>query len=222
MTEAHQKILDSFRAERERFVLFAEAVRRFFEIHEPLNLAPFPIVHSLKSRVKSVESLHAKILRKEARDGIELTSDNLYEHITDLAGVRVLHLYRGQFPEIHQAIQRHVESGEWVLAEPPVAYSWDPELEGQFQSLGLTTKIKESQYTSVHYVLRPRHGSPIACEVQVRTLFEEGWGEIDHSLNYPEETTSVGCREQIAVLAKIVSAATRSADAIFRTKRAGQ
>ena len=59
--------------------------------------------------------------------------------------------------------------------------------------------------------------NPICCEIQVRTLFEEIWGEIDHSINYPHPTDSVACKEQLRVLSKLVGTGTRLADSIFRT-----
>lgn len=37
-------------------------------------------------------------------------------------------------------------------------------------------------YRSVHYIIK-YHG--VYIEIQVRTLFEEGWGEIDHYMVYP-------------------------------------
>jgi len=48
-------------------------------------------------------------------------------------------------------------------------------------------------------------------------LFEEVWGEVDHVLNYPQETLIVACREQLRVLAKVVGAGTRLVDSIFRS-----
>ena len=42
-------------------------------------------------------------------------------------------------------------------------------------------------------------------------------GEIDHTINYPHATNSIACKEQIRVLAKLVSTGTRLADSIFRT-----
>ncbi|MCY1382839.1 hypothetical protein D9M69_709010 [compost metagenome] len=56
----------------------------------------------------------------------------------------------------------------------------------------------------------------VACEVQVRTLFEEAWGEIDHSINYPEPTARMASIEQLRVLSKLVSTGSRLADAIFK------
>jgi len=66
-------------------------------------------------------------------------------------------------------------------------------------------------------VVKPRQDSEVSCEIQVRTLFEEIWGEVDHQINYPRECDVLACREQIRVLARLVGAGSRLADAIFRT-----
>jgi putative GTP pyrophosphokinase len=72
-------------------------------------------------------------------------------------------------------------------------------------------------YTSVHYVVASNSRTTVTCEIQVRTLMEEVWGEVDHSINYPHKTESVPCREQIRALARSTSSATRLVDAIFAT-----
>ena len=46
---------------------------------------------------------------------------------------------------------------------------------------------------------------------------EEVWGEVDHSMNYPHEVESLACREQLKVLARVTSSATRLVDSIFVT-----
>ena len=48
-------------------------------------------------------------------------------------------------------------------------------------------------------------------------MFEEIWGEIAHSINYPHPTESVACKEQLKVLAKFISTGTRLADSIFKS-----
>ena len=78
-------------------------------------------------------------------------------------------------------------------------------------------EVKETFYTSIHYVVKPREESELCCEVQVRTLFEEIWGEIDHRINYPHATEIMTCREQLRVLARLVGAGSRLADSIFRS-----
>lgn len=103
-------------------------VKTFFELHPALHAQPLPIVHSIKSRLKDPEHLRDKLERK-ATKGIMVTKENLFEQITDLIGVRVLHLHQDQFEHIHVAIMDKVTSGDWVFGEPPKAYTWDPETE---------------------------------------------------------------------------------------------
>jgi putative GTP pyrophosphokinase len=75
--------------------------------------------------------------------------------------------------------------------------------------------VSPSLYTSVHYVIAPNRKTGLTCEIQVRTLAEELWGEVDHTLNYPLKSMSLACREQIKVLARVTSSCTRLVDAIF-------
>lgn len=181
------------------------------------------LVHSYKSRFKDLEHLKSKIERKNHEDSMlpederkgPITRGNIKDRVTDICGIRILHLYIGQFEAIHKALMKYVDSGELALFEPPKAYTWDPEYSKTFEALGVSPKLKESFYTSVHYVFKPREDSNITCEVQVRTLFEEVWGEIDHSFNYPEPSKSKVVQEQLKVLARVVGAGTRLSDSIF-------
>jgi ppGpp synthetase/RelA/SpoT-type nucleotidyltranferase len=196
--------------------MFRKNVADFFLEHPDLNRSP-PIIHSVKSRMKDPEHLREKIMRKSTLED-PITPDNVFDRITDLAGVRVLHLYQAQFSEIHEAITEQLTNQDWVLYEPPTAYTWDPESRDFFASHeGVQVQVKDSFYTSVHYIVKPRTDSPLCCEIQVRTLFEEIWGEVAHMLNYPNPTESVSCKEQIRVLARLVGAGSRLTDSIFRT-----
>lgn len=105
---------------------FLVSVLAFFQKNPKLNNSTFPIIHSLKSRMKDPSHLEDKINRKK-KDGIHITKDNLFHEITDLAGIRVLHIYQDQFLPIHQSIVENVEQGNWTFVESPKAYSWDPE-----------------------------------------------------------------------------------------------
>lgn len=198
---------------------FLDAVKSVLRLCPSLRTKP-PIIHTLKSRMKDEDGIVDKLLRKQA-DGVDVTEGNVFHQITDLAGVRVVHLHLAQFPLIHDCIHNQVVNGDWVLFEDPKAYTWDPESKAFFEGLGLKVHVKESFYTSIHYVVKPRKDSIATCEIQVRTLFEEIWGEIDHAINYPKPTTNTSCREQIRVLARLVGAGSRLADSIFKTHREG-
>jgi putative GTP pyrophosphokinase len=209
--------MDAVRSKQYELKIFMDGVSQWFSIHPKLNRIDSPIVHSVRSRLKSLEHLEKKIRRKW-QDADPICAINVFEKVTDLAGARILHLYQDQFPAIHAEILEKVnELKDSFLPESPKAYTWDPESRQFFQDLNIEVEIKESFYTSVHYLVRPRADSPLCCEIQVRTLFEEIWGEVDHALNYPTPSQKVSCREQIRVLAKLVGAGSRLVDSIFRS-----
>ncbi|ELE2166890.1 RelA/SpoT domain-containing protein [Vibrio fluvialis] len=207
-----EELVQVFVDSRHLFERFMKNVVDTFELEPGLNTNHNPVIYTVKSRIKNADHLRDKIRRKWA-EGIELTPHNLFEKITDLAGVRVIHMYQDQFQHIHKLI----DSQDWVLNEQAVAYSWDPEATDFFKGFDLLPKIKPSYYTSIHYVVKPKPTEFVCCEIQVRTLFEEIWGEIDHTINYPHQTDNIACREQLRVLSKLVSTGTRLADSIFRT-----
>ncbi|MBL8517020.1 MAG: RelA/SpoT domain-containing protein [Betaproteobacteria bacterium] len=211
------KVAKRFKEEEHRLRIFGGSVREFFASHPELSVADHPAIHSVRFRVKNVDHLKEKIIRKAVTEGRVIDDSNLFTEITDLVGVRILHMNMEQFDQIHAAIMQQVQQGHWALFESPKAYSWDPESKKYFEDMGLETAIKESHYTSVHYVVKPNDLLSTTCEIQVRTLFEEVWGEIDHEINYPRKTTSVACREQLSVLAKMVGAGSRLVEAIFRS-----
>lgn len=215
----HEEIFDAYDKNIEAFELFQKHVKNFFESRGLSNH-----VHSVRHRIKDVDHLLEKIERKNSEDEKlpeekrkgPITSDNLFTRVTDIAGIRVLHLYISEFEYIHKAIMEKIAEEEFTLYEDPKAYTWDPESGDYFESLGLRRELKESYYTSIHYVLRPNSRSHATCEVQVRTLLEEVWGEIDHTMNYPEPSSDPHCKEQIRVLARLVGAGTHLADSIMR------
>ena len=217
-----EKCLKQYSDNQHSISLFCESVAQFFRSHPRLT-ATDPVIHSVKHRLKNADHLRAK-LRRKAAAGERVEPDAFFQQVTDLAGVRVLHLHQGQYRQIHDVIQEQLQRGDWATLEEPKAYTWDPEARDFFESLGLSTAVKETHYTSVHFVVKPRADAKWCCEIQVRTLFEEIWGEIDHSINYPEPSEILACREQLRVLSKLVGAGSRLADAIFRShgEAAGQ
>jgi ppGpp synthetase/RelA/SpoT-type nucleotidyltranferase len=217
----HDDIIAAFDQSRHNLSIFMEAVAAYIGRHPDLVVAGAEVVHSFKSRLKDKEHLRAKIVRKNA-NGAGIDAENLFSLVTDLAGVRVLHLFQEGFGAIDNVIRQKIAQEDWVLRERAKAYTWDPEAASYFGSFDLDVSQKPTSYTSVHYLVSPRPGSPICCEVQVRTLFEEIWGEVDHRINYPTPTTSIACREQIQVLSKIVGAGSRLLDALQRVYQAEQ
>lgn len=179
-------------------------------------------VHSFKSRLKDPIHLRDKLLRqmaacKQERRRFEVDRENLLTRVNDLAGIRILHLYTRQIRDIDQQLRAILDEQRFALLEGPFARTWDDESRAFLKGCGIETQDSPSLYTSVHYVVSSASRTTITCEIQVRTLMEEVWGEVDHSINYPHQADSLACREQLKVLARITSSATRLVDSIFLT-----
>lgn len=185
---------------------------------ESKNLRKF--IHSTKFRAKKPDSLREKLKREAIKrvdkgKPFEITKDNLFSRITDLAGVRILHLHSKQMSGMHPAILDVFKEYMYRGVRQPVAFTWDFENKQLFEAMGLKTNMRRSMYTSIHYVVEPNRRTKYRCELQVRTLMEEVWGEVSHTINYPNETDSATCQEQLRVLARIASGCTRLVDSIF-------
>jgi len=181
-------------------------------------------VHSTKFRVKDsnhlLDKLHRKMLSaKEGKEEFNITDKNLFSQINDLAGYRILHLHTHQMGDIDRELRAVLEEYRYTIIEEPSARTWDDENRGYFNSLGIKTINSPTMYTSVHYIIKPNKRTDSSCEIQVRTLAEELWGEVDHTINYPHPSPSPACREQIKVLARITSSCSRLVDSIFETSR---
>lgn len=214
------EIAFEYEGKKRELQIFVDGVRSFLVDHPDLHRNGECIVHSSKRRLKDVNHLRAKVKRK-ALKGVAVDRKNLFSAITDLGGVRILHLYQEDFGLIDALIRKKVSDGDWWLNEQPVANTWDPEAKQFFSGFDLEVRQTGTLYTSVHYLVRPRADSPLCCEIQVRTLFEEIWGEVDHQINYPTKTESISLREQLLVLSKITGAGSRLLDAIRRVSDAG-
>ena len=207
---------DYFKANRSLFEGFARALVNYFQ--NDAQLARY--IHFIKYRVKDPSSLRQKLLRK-AENGEIISKANLFQKITDLAGIRIIHLHTNQIPAIHAAILSVLDEQQLKLVERPVANCWDVEYETLFKQYGISTCSRGSMYTTVHYLIRANQRTMVTCELQVRTLMDEVWGEVSHQIDYPQESQIPACRNQLKVLARLTTGCTRLVDSIFESHASG-
>ena len=165
-------------------------------------------VHTVKYRIKDPEHLIEKIIRKKMKDKDRIIDLNNYlEQITDLIGFRVIHLFKDEWQAIHKFIKE-----KWNLREKPKAYIRDGDSQKSqelYKELDCTIQKHDFGYRSVHYLIQTQPQMyQVICEIQVRTIFEEGWSEIDHKLRYP----SLGDDELIVNYLEIFNRLAGSAD----------
>ena len=195
---------------KERYIQFGKNILALFTDKQCLS----GIIHTLKYRVKSNSSLRDKIRRKYDR---VQNGESLRDIITDFVGVRVLVLFSHQLETIHNFIYSNIGPDGVQLYEDPKAYTWDPEMKSFLEGLGIKCESKDSLYTSLHYVVKPNTQSNLTCEIQVRTLYEEIWGEVDHLINYPRPSKNTHCVEQLKVLARLTTTGSRLLDSIHKS-----
>ncbi len=175
--------LKSIKKEYEKIEEILDAVGRFV-VDQMISCNA---IHSINYRLKDSDHLLEKIVRKkvENRDR-SITDKNFRLEIRDLIGIRALHLFKEDWLSIHKYICEN-----WDLAEEPVAFvrhGDNKRIVNFYKRNNCQVKEHKFGYRSIHYSLRTRpKNEDFVVEVQVRTLFEEAWGEIDHRVRYPYE-----------------------------------
>lgn len=166
------------------------------------------LAYAVKVRVKDDFKIREKVLRKRA-----MRPEYDVANLRDIIGLRVVTLYRLDALEVIPLLINSIEApgpnGVFKAGslEEVVIYSTNPQGDPQelaqklmrlLRSRGLDaiSRVDEaaSNYTSIHMVAwgQVTHGTEqldIPVEIQVRTAFEDVWGEMDHALKYKRERT---------------------------------
>ena len=142
-------------------------------------------VHSVRYRVKDAEHVIEKIIRKKiSNPNRNLSYETYFEELDDLVGLRILHLFKDEWEPIHEYITER-----WNLKETPTACyrkGDSKEYLDEYEKKGCNLKEHPYGYRSIHYIITEDILSvKLSCEIQVRTVFEEAWSEIDHKIRYP-------------------------------------
>lgn len=199
-------------------------------------------IHSVRSRVKDVDSLLVKIIEKSAsvpmtpQDNLDIekyrdiSAQNYHKIITDLVGVRILIRYRYQWSRVHDLVWGlyHSEKGyisDWVgeytadpalkyIVEQPKAYVKERRDGYLYKSIGENVfRILDSDN---HYA--SVHYVINYCgayvELQVRTIFDEAWCECNHDFVYKPLSVSEEQKKIIERLTEMLAKHTTVSEEI--------
>ncbi|RME58803.1 hypothetical protein D6779_05715 [Candidatus Parcubacteria bacterium] len=165
-------------------------------------------VYSTKYRIKSVDSLFLKLKRKNKH----------LDQITDIAGFRILVLFRQDILPVHNEFLNILSELDYRLIECTL-YNWnepkdfiekikrsaDRLLEKNRSTT--TQDDKKSGYRSIHYLIEKHVGNKKYClEVQLRTLLQDVWAELEHALAYKKGMILPQIKQGFMVLSKELEA----------------
>lgn len=184
----------------DKAVQYHQNIVRYLDNHELQALC-----YTRKSRVKSKEDILSKFDRKNKED--RPTSYKV-DDITDIIGLRFIVLFKQDVIPVIQAIvgllcKDESEENPFLGAEVEELIYY----KGNISVSNISRKIQEcfscidkemkesisnEGYSSIHIVCKLKTDSHdvlpksyrIPVEIQVRTIFEDAWGEIDHKYGY--------------------------------------
>jgi len=166
------------------------------------------VFYAIRTRVKPVKDVIDKVIRK--RNNKKGAKPNYEpEDVTDVVGFRVVTLFREDLIEaLRLLLQLIKHEGVYVSSSPFVrnelkesivyttARVGDPEAitsrlltvfaDAQFPLKESDIKEVATGYSSIHLIPWVKYDEfrKMPIEVQIRTVFEDAWGEVDHKLRY--------------------------------------
>lgn len=178
--------------------------RVLFELHRRIkqSLARMGLQVTVKYRLKSFDSWYHKILRRVSTS----PQDREWTLVTDLLGIRIVCPFMADIPVVEQHIAQ-----EFAVVEREMK--------------GAEFSFKEFGYESLHYLVKLPQDvvesfnvpDSLVCEIQMRTILQDAWAEVEHELVYKSDHTPFddSLRRKLAAL----NANLSLADMIFHEIR---
>jgi ppGpp synthetase/RelA/SpoT-type nucleotidyltranferase len=165
----NQTILTEYTGSKHKFESFAHTLEQLLRtlIHDSGVR-----IHSVNSRVKGETSLRNKI-RSNAK--YEQLSD-----IKDIAGIRIITYFESDIDKIANIIQK-----EFSINEEHSVDKRKKEMPEQFgyMSLHYIVSLSSERLSLPEY----RQYEDMAAELQIRSIIQHAWAEIEHDLGYKSE-----------------------------------
>lgn len=162
------KIRADHDGQRALLAALAEGVQVICEA--TLKASDFPY-HSIKSRIKSIPSILEKIVRKKYAPRLD--------SLSDLVGVRVVCLYPDHIDPVIGILEKQFKIHEKIDKRPERT----PDQFG-YSSVHIICSLENEPRSSL-----PEYDkvSKVKFEIQVRTILQEAWAEIEHGLIYKND-----------------------------------
>ena len=126
-------------------------------------------ISNIKTRLKSPVSIRGKLERR----GLDVTVENIEQHLNDVAGVRVI----CSFPEDVQTLAKALLSQDDIRLIERKDYILNP---------------KDNGYRSLHLIVAvpiflASEKRTMRVEIQLRTIAMDFWASLEHQLRYKKD-----------------------------------
>ena len=140
---------------------------KFEVLNDEFNLlyARNPI-HHIESRLKSADSIIAKLIKKN----LPLNIESAMKNVNDIAGVRVVCNY---IDDVYSVAEMFARQPDLTVVKRQ-DYIAHPNYNG-YRSLHLDVKVPVCRSTNTEYVV---------AEVQIRTIAMDFWASLEHDIRY--------------------------------------
>lgn len=175
-------------------------------LQEKISLSSQP---TYKARIKSFDSYYKKVLRQKPQ---EAASSDTLVCLTDMMGIRIICAFLEDISDVLEQIKKNFDVKE-------------------VEKKGASQNFREFGYESVHVLIAiPQSCFPAepdfsglklpkdaVCEIQIRTILQDAWAEVEHELVYKSEFSpfDMPLRRKLASM----NASLSLADIIFQEIR---
>jgi putative GTP pyrophosphokinase len=203
--EGHaRRAADDYQKRRTHYESFAEEVKDI--LSQALRARALKVA-SVEARAKSVDSFAEKAAAQLEADPTKPRYPNPLGDITDLAAARVITFFISDIPKVEELINT-----EFLVVE-------------RTDKADALLKEDRLGYQSVHYIVQLRDTrtrlpeysryAGLKAELQVRTVLQHAWAEIEHDIQYKSvETIPSAIRRRFTSLAGLLELADREFQAI--------
>ncbi len=163
-------------------------------------------IHHIESRVKSPQSIAAKLQKK----GLPMTIAGAMTGVNDIAGVRVVCSYIDDVYRVAEMLERQTD----VTIVKRQDYIRTPNYNG-YRSLHLDIRVPVYLSNRTEYVL---------AEIQIRTIAMDFWASLEHDIRYKadKEKLPQGINEEMLECAGKIAEIDRQMQDMYQRIKAAQ
>lgn len=158
---------------------FLDVMSRVIEIlQKNVKLSSQP---TYKSRVKSFESYYKKVLKLKSE---QFSQGNKLIYLTDMMGIRMICAF---LEDINDAVEQLKNLFE--IKEVEVKGAQKKFNEFSYESTHVLIKLPDEIITNLYekYPNLEHLSDELVCEIQIRTILQDAWAEVEHELIYKTE-----------------------------------